>query len=309
MKDVRPVKLKNFLFYNCLLLVAQMVFMPVMAQEIPVVADGAKPVMVARQFTFAEGPAVDKGGNIFFTDQQNNKIWEYDTLGKLSVFMDTSGRSNGMYFDVKGNLVTCADAYEQVWSISPKKRVKVLVTDYKGHTLNGPNDIWISPSGAIYLTDPYFQRDYWVRQKPDPALPGEKVYYLPAGKKDLLMADSSVKKPNGIVGTPDGKYLYVADMGEWKTYRYDINPDGSLTNKLLFAEEGSDGMTVDERGNVYLTNNGVSIYNPEGQKVGHIDIPEKWTSNICFGGRDRKTLFLTATTAIYTVQMQVKGVE
>jgi gluconolactonase len=278
-------------------------------QMASLVAKGATPVLVSRQFTFTEGPAVDKKGNIFFTDQPNNKIWEYSIDGKLSVFMDSTGRSNGMYFDAKGNLVSCADEHDQVWSISPDKKVTVLVTGYNGHLLNGPNDLWIAPTGGIYLSDPYFQRDYWTRKSADPALAGEKLYYLPAGGKELLMADSSITKPNGLVGTPDGKYLYVADMGPWKTYRYNINPDGSLTNKQLFADEGSDGMTIDERGNIYLTNNGVSVYSPAGKKIEHIPIPEKWSANICFGGKDRKTLFITASQGVYTVRMNVRGVE
>ncbi len=289
-------------------LLTTLVFGRANAQE-PLFDSSVKAMLVARQFTFTEGPAVDKKGNIFFTDQPNNKIWEYDVDGKLSVFMDSAGRSNGMYFDAKGNLVTCADEHDQLWSISPNRKITVLLKDYQGHLLNGPNDLWIAPGGGIYFTDPYFQRDYWERKAPDPAIPGEKLYYLAPGKHQAQLADTTVKKPNGIVGTPDGKYLYVADMGDWKTYRYNIAPNGSLTNKQLFAPEASDGMTIDERGNIYLTNNGVAIYNPAGQKIAHIDIPEKWTSNICFGGKDKKLLFITASEAVYTVRMHVRGIE
>ncbi|HWB25739.1 MAG TPA: SMP-30/gluconolactonase/LRE family protein [Chitinophagaceae bacterium] len=279
------------------------------AEDTAIVANNALPKLVSRQFTFTEGPAVDREGNIFFTDQPNNKIWKYDVDGRLSVFLDSTDRSNGMYFDAKGNLITCADEHDQLVSISPAKKISVLVADYHGYTLNGPNDLWIAPNGGIYITDPYFQRDYWTRKNPDPGIHGEKVYYLPPHKKQLVMADSTVKKPNGIVGTPDGKHLYVADMGDWKTYRYDISPDGSLVNKTLFANEASDGMTIDGRGNIYLTNNGVQVYNPQGKKIKHIDIPEKWTANICFGGKDRKLLFITASEGIYTLPMLVKGVE
>jgi gluconolactonase len=274
-----------------------------------IIAPGAKPVLVSRQFSFTEGPSVDKQGNIFFTDQPNNKIWEYTADSKLQVFMDSAGRSNGTYFDKEGDLITCADEHDQLWKISPQGKVTVLVTNYHGYLLNGPNDLWIAPDGGIYLTDPYFQRSYWQRKSPDPGIQGNKLYYLPAGKTELQMADTSVIKPNGIVGTPDGKYLYVADMGNWKTYRYVINTDGTLTDKQLFVNEASDGMTIDERGDIYLTNNGVSVYSPQGVKIEHIDIPEKWTANICFGGKDRKMLFITASEAIYTLQMQVKGVE
>jgi gluconolactonase len=111
------------------------------------------------------------------------------------------------------------------------------------------------------------------------------------------------------VGTTDGKHLYVADMGDWKTYRYDINKDGTLSNKKLFANEASDGMTIDNRGNIYLTGNGVIVYDKSGKKIAHIDVPEKWTANICFGGKDRNTLFITASKSVYTIKTLVKGVE
>jgi len=266
-----------------------------------------KPQLISRQFSFTEGASTDKKGNVFFTDQPNNKIWEYSVAGKLTLFMDSTGRSNGMYFDKKGNLVTCADEHEQLWSISPQKKVKVLLTDYQGHLMNGPNDIWIDDKGGIYMTDPYYQRPWWNRTKSD--LDGEKVYYLPKGKTQPVIVDADLKKPNGIVGTPDGKYLYVADIEGNKTYKYAINKNGTLSNRQLFVEQGSDGMTLDENGNVYLTGKGVTIYNPDGKKIGHIDIHEPWTANLCFGGANKDVLFITASTAIYIVKMNVKGVE
>jgi gluconolactonase len=267
----------------------------------------AKPQLISRQFAFTEGASTDKKGNVFFTDQPNNRIWEYDVNGKLSLFLDSAGRSNGMYFDNKGNLVTCADEHEQLWSISPKKKIKVLLTDYHGHLMNGPNDIWIDKKGGIYMTDPYYQRPYWTRKKSD--LDGEKVYYLPKNARQPVVADSNLRKPNGIVGTPDNKYLYVADIGANKTFRYAINSDGSLSDKTLLIAQGSDGMTLDEKGNIYLTGNGVTIYNPAGEKIGHIAINEPWTANLCFGGKDKDVLFITASTAIYTLKMNVHGVE
>jgi gluconolactonase len=267
----------------------------------------AKPQLISRQFAFTEGASTDKKGNVFFTDQTNNRIWEYDVNGKLSLFLDSAGRSNGMYFDHKGNLVTCADEHEQLWSISPKKKIKVLLTDYHGHLMNGPNDIWIDKKGGIYMTDPYYQRPYWTRKKSD--LDGEKVYYLPKNARQPVVADSNLRKPNGIVGTPDNKYLYVADIGANKTFRYAINSDGSLSDKTLLIAQGSDGMTLDEKGNIYLTGNGVTIYNPAGEKIGHIAINEPWTANLCFGGKDKDVLFITASTAIYTLKMNVHGVE
>lgn len=275
-----------------------------------IVASGAQLMLIDSSFTFTEGPAADEWGNIFFTDQQNDNIWEYDTSGKLSLFIHGAHRSNGMYFDAKGNLISCADEKNELISITPNKKITVVVTDYKGHTLNGPNDLWINrKTGYIYITDPYFQRDYWTRTKADSALGGEKIYCLPKGSKRLLQFDKTLKKPNGIVGTPDGKYLYVADMGDWKTYRYQIMPDGSLSNKILFANEASDGMTIDSKGNVYLTGNGVMVYNRSGKKIAHIEVPEQWTSNLCFGGKKKNVLFITASKSVYIIQTVMKGVE
>jgi gluconolactonase len=280
------------------------------AAHAQVVAKDAKLILIDSNFSFTEGASCDKAGNVFFTDQPNNKIWEYDVNGKLFVFLDSSRRSNGMYFDAKGNLISCADENDELISILPNKKITVLINNYNGYVLNGPNDVWINRlTGGMYITDPYYQRDYWTRQHADPGLGGEKLYFLPPHKNMLVMADSSVKKPNGIAGTPDGKYLYVADMGDWKTYRYEIQPDGSLKNKTLFLNEASDGMTLDEQGNIYITGKGVTVYNAAGEKIDHIDVPEDWTANLCFGGKKKNVLFITASKSLYKIQMAVKGVE
>jgi gluconolactonase len=266
-----------------------------------------KPQLISRQFSFTEGASVDKKGNVFFTDQPNNQIWEYSVDGKLALWMDSTLRSNGTYFDAKGNLISCADEHDQLISISPKKKITVLINDYNGHLMNGPNDVWVTRNADMYITDPYYQRDYWTRKKPD--LQSQDVYYLPKGSHTAVVVIKDMKQPNGIVGTPDGKYLYVADIAANKTYKYTIQPDGKLVDKQLFCELGSDGMTLDEKGNVYLTGKGVTIFNPKGEKIAHIDIPEPWTSNLCFAGKHKDQLFITASTAIYILQMNVKGVE
>ncbi len=263
--------------------------------------------LVSRQFSFTEGASTDRRGNVFFTDQPNNKIWEYDVTGRLSVYLDSAGRSNGMYFDQKGRLFTCADEHDQLWAIGPHKKVRVVLRDLGGRRLNGPNDLWIEAAGGIYFTDPYYQRPYWTRTKPD--LTVEGVYYLARGKKQAVMVAGDLLKPNGIVGTPDGRHLYVADIGAGKTYKYSIGPDGMLTGRELFVAQGSDGMTLDERGDVYLTGDGVTVYDPSGKKIAHIAVPEKWTANLCFGGKGKRVLFITASEGIYVLPMRVKGVE
>jgi len=271
-----------------------------------VVADGAVPKLVAKQFSFTEGPTADKKGDVYFTDQPNDKIWKYDTEGKLTVFMDKTGRSNGMYFDKKGRLISCADERNEIWAIDPQKKTSVLMSDLEGQLFNGPNDLWVHPKGGIYFTDPLYKRPWWTR--PGERLAKEKVYYLPKNKNQAIVVDSIIQKPNGIIGTEDGKTLYVADIGASKTFRYDIQKDGSLTNRQLFASLGSDGMTIDNQGNIYLSGNGITVYNKDGQQIEHIDIPEKWSANVCFGGKNRDQLFVTASQAVYTVQMKVRGV-
>ena len=278
-----------------------------LSDSVAVVAPGATVKKISDQFTFTEGPAVDKKGVIYFTDQPNDKIWKFDTDGTLSLYMDKTGRSNGLYFDKAGNLISCADEKDELWSISPGKKITVLMTDYKGQRMNGPNDLWLDPKGGIYFTDPYYQRDYWERKKPD--IDGQKVYYLPKGQKEAILVDGDLMQPNGIVGTPDGKYLYVADIRASKTYKYEIKPDGTLTNRQLYIAQGSDGMTLDSQGNLYLSGKGVTVYDPAGKKLGNIPVPSRWVGNICFGGKDRKTLFITASESVYTLQMKAKGVE
>ena len=263
------------------------------------------PKLVSRQFLFTEGPAADKEGNVFFTDQPNNTIWKYDTDGILQLFMDSAGRANGLYFDNEGYLIACADEHNQLWRIDKKGNVTVLLDNYKGKKLNGPNDVWVHPSGVIYFTDPYYQRPYWSRQQGE--LEAQNVYMVPKGKREVQPVIENLKQPNGIIGTPDGRWLYVADIGAWKTYKYSIDKNGNVGKGELFCEMGSDGMTLDKEGNLYLTGNGVTIFNSKGAQIGHIPIPEKWTSNVTFGGSDRRQLFITASEAVYVLDMNVQG--
>jgi gluconolactonase len=260
-------------------------------------------------FEFTEGPAVSRTGDVFFTDQPNNKImkWSFST-GEISVFVEEAGRSNGMFFDTRNNLLyTAADMDNQIWSIDEKGNKKVVIENFRGKKLNGPNDLWMAPNRSIYLTDPLYKRDYWERD-PEMQQDGEHVYYLSADRMQFFRVDENLKKPNGIIGTPDGKTLYVADIGDDKTYAYDIEEDGYLSNRRLFVEMGSDGMTIDHRGNVYLTGEkGVTVFNKKGEQVAMIPVPEEWTANVVFGGPERKTLFITAKGSVYTLDMKVRG--
>lgn len=278
---------------------------PAFAEE-GIIAPGAKVERLAGDFEFTEGPAVDAEGNVFFTDQPNDRILKWSVDGKLSTFLEPCGRSNGLYFDKQGNLIACADLNNQLWSIDPNGKETVLVMDYQGKLLNGPNDLWIRPDGGIYFTDPFYKRPYWNRGPMEQD--GQHVYFLSPDRKTLTRVADDLQQPNGIIGTPDGKTLYVADIRAGKIYSYSIDEDGTLSDKTLFCEQGSDGMTIDNEGNVYLTGKGVSVYNKKGEKITQIDIGERWTANVCFGGKDLDTLFITASNGFYGVKTRVKGV-
>lgn len=277
------------------------------AADSSIVAPGAKLEKIGGGYAFTEGPAVDREGNVYFTDQPNDRIVKWDAASNtLSDWLKPCGRANGTYFDKEGNLIACADDTNALWSIAPDKTVTVLAGGFGGKLLNGPNDLWIRPDGGVYFTDPLYKRNYWKR---DPAMQqdGQHVYFLPSERKGLKRVATDLKQPNGIIGTPDGKTLYVADIGAQKTYAYDIEANGDLANKRLFCSLGSDGMTIDKEGNVYLTGKGVTVFDPTGKQIDHIDVKEPWTANVTFGGKDRDLLFITASKNVYGIKTRVRG--
>ena len=271
-----------------------------------VVASGAKVEKLAGNFEFTEGPTCDAAGNLFFTDQPNDRIMKWSVDGTLSTFLQPAGRANGMYFDPRGQLVAAADEKTALWSIAPDGKVTVILGSYGGKPLNGPNDVWVRPDGAIYFTDPFYKRPWWTHD----TMPqdGQHVYFLSADRRQLVRVTADLEKPNGIIGTPDGKTLYVSDFGAGKTFRFDIATDGRLTRKTLVVEQGSDGMTLDTEGNLYLTGKGVRVFDRTGRQIEEIQIPdEEWTANVSFCGQDRRTLFITASKGLYRIRMRVRG--
>jgi gluconolactonase len=275
------------------------------ANEQDVIESGARLEKLADGFAFTEGPTSDEQGNIFFTDQPNDRIMEWSITGELSVFLQPSGRSNGLSFDNKGVLWACADEKNELWKIEHGKKVTQLPLKFQSNIINGPNDLWITAEGGIYFTDPYYQRPWWSHKTMPQDL--QAVYYLAPDLKTLTRVTNDLVQPNGIVGTPDGKTLFVADLGGNKTWSYSINKDHTLSNKKLFCEMGSDGMTIDSEGNLYLTGKGVTIFDKNGNQTGHIDVPESWTANVCFGGKDMKNLFITASKGLYRIRTRVTG--
>ena len=177
----------------------------------------------------------------------------------------------------------------------------ILCDNYKGKKFNSPNDLWRDKKGGIYFTDP----GYGNRKEMEQA--GDYVFYLPADSKEPIVVVEDMNRPNGIVGTKDGSMLYVADMQAGKTWLFKINPDGTLTDRKLFVKMGSDGMTLDEQGNLYLTGRGVTVFNSAGEKIDVINMGSTQTSNVSFGGKDNDTLFITGGASLFSIKMSVKG--
>jgi gluconolactonase len=301
---------KNAIALSALLLASSTLFAQIDDKK-GIVAKGAELVKVQDGFSFTEGPAINRMGDVFFTDQPNDKIYKWNSnSNQITLFREGAGRSNGLYFQLDGKLIAAADLNNEIWAMNQETgEEEVLVTSFKGKKLNGPNDIWVRPKGGLYFTDPLYPRPYWegIRDK-EMQQDGQHVYFLSADRTELFRVAEDLTQPNGIVGTPDGKTLYIADIAAKKTWKYDIQDDGYLTNKTLFCEMGSDGMTIDDRGNVYLTGKGVTVFNKKGEQIAHISVPENWTANVVFGALDRRTLFITASGAVYTLKMKNRGV-
>ncbi len=270
-----------------------------------VVAPGTRAEKLAEGFKFTEGATVNAAGEVFFVDQPSNKILRWNRAQGLRTFMEPAGRANGMCFAADGALLACADEKMELWSITPGGKVTVIAKGYAGKDFNGPNDVWACPGGGCYFTDPFYKRAWWTHAEPPQGT--RQVYFLPPGGTPRRVTEDLVQ-PNGIVGTSDGKTLFVADIDAKKTYAYDIKADGALGNRRLFCEMGSDGMTLDADGRLYLTGKeGVYVFDRAGAAVGVIKIPEGWSANVCIGGPQKDTLFVTASKGFYAVPLKVKG--
>ncbi|MBI4662008.1 MAG: SMP-30/gluconolactonase/LRE family protein [Verrucomicrobia bacterium] len=273
---------------------------------VPSLLSAAEVKRLAEGMRFTEGPVADGKGNIYYSDIPNNRIMKWD--GKQnSVWRENSGGANGLKIDRDGNLVACEGVARRITRISiADQKVTVLADQFEGKKLNSPNDLAIDTKGGIYFTDPrYGNRD-------DMELDKEAVYYLPPKGGKLLRVADDLVRPNGI--HIDRDKIYIADAGGRKTYAYRMNPHGTLSDKKEFVALGSDGMKVDAKGNVYLTTGGkIEIIAPDGKSIGSIQMPEvevggkmvrEGPANLVFSGT---TLYITARTGFYSVEMDVKG--
>ena len=268
---------------------------------VSLIAPGAVVEQAADGFTFTEGPAADAEGNLYFTDVAAQKIYKLAVDGTLSVFMEHSFGTNGLYFDAAGNLIGCVGNLGKIAVINMDATMTDIAGEYDNIPFNSPNDLWIDPKGGIYFTDPRYGDRSNLPQA------GEHVYYIAPDRKTVIRVLDKMVRPNGLIGTPDGTILYVADHGAEMTYKYSINDDGTLTHSRIFVQEGSDGVTMDELGNLYITTDAVKVYNPKGELIDTIQTPQQ-PSNITFAGPHKNILYITARNGLYKIKMNVKGI-
>ena len=260
-------------------------------------------------FKFVEGPAADGKGNVYFTDIPEEKIFKIDASGKLSVAREKSGHSNGLMLNKNGEIVACEmDGQLVAFSVDGKER-RLVVEKHNGKRFNAPNDLVLDKAGGIYFTDPAFRA-------PTP-LPQEKtaVYYADE-KGTVTRLIDNLPNPNGVILSPDEKTLYVIPSGQKKMMSYPVEGPGKIGAGKVFCEleqakpdgnGGGDGLAVDVKGNLYITSGlGLQVFDATGKKLGIIAFPEV-PANVTFGGKDLKTLFVTARTSVYTVPMEVTG--
>lgn len=259
---------------------------------------------LASDFKFTEGPAVDTQGNIYFTDIPKQKIWIWTLEDELKLFKDNSGGANGLFFDQHQNLLACEGQEGLISKTSTDGEYIIIAKEFNAIRFNQPNDLWPDAKGGVYFTDPKYGDEENLPQKE------MHVYYINPESQEVIQVTDDLLKPNGLIGTADGKSLFITDHGDDKTFKYKIEGDGKLTDKSLFIEAGGDGMSIDQEGNIYLTTSGkmaVEVFSPDGKMIQSIPVPEQ-PSNVCFGGKNRDELFITARTSIYRTKMNTKGI-
>lgn len=273
------------------------------------------------EFFFLEGPVYGPDGNVYFSDMclntdnpaANSKIWKLDPQGKFTVFMSPATVVNGQKFDANGNHIGCQMFGHKVIQIAADGSIaKVLAEEYNGKHIDGPNDLVIDKKGNIYITDPrYSPKETWVQDK-------EAVYFLSADGKTFKRIIDDIAKPNGILLSPDETKLFVNNTDGKDMYVYDVQPDGMIANKKVFAtlecpaDKGeaslADGMVIDTQGNIYCTSElGIQVFNNKGEKLGAIKLPEL-AANMCFGGQDKQDLYIAGRKNLYKMHVNVPGI-
>ena len=269
----------------------------------------AKLATIASGFGFTEGPVSDKAGFLYVSDEEINKIFRVYVKDGRKEELISLGDPDGNTYDRQGRLIDCASVLRAIIAISKDGKYEVLADKFEGKKLNSPNDVIVGPDGALYFTDPTLDLVKGEEQE----IPFQGVYRLDAaGKLTLLTKD--LAQPNGLAFSPDGKKFYVDDDEHRNIWVYDVAKNGSLSNGRIFGEEpGSkgdgvpDGIKVDTKGNLFVTGpKGIWVWSPEGVHLGTIALPEQ-PANLTWGDPDRRTLYITATTSVYSVRTKARG--
>lgn len=269
-----------------------------------------QPKQLFTGFAFTEGPAKDTDGNVYFTDIPNAKIHRIDTQGKLSVFRENSRHANGlMYNPPTKELFACEmDGQVTALSIDGQQR-RVLAGKYMGNRFNACNDLVIDQQGGVYFTDPGFRA-------PDPLPQGKLAVYYRSAEGEVTRLIDDLPNPNGVILSPDEKTLYVIPSGQAEMMAYQVKGPGKIGPGKVFCtlrqpagqeNTGGDGLTVDTKGNLYITSAlGLQVYNPQGDFLGTIALPQR-PANVTFAGEKDNILYVTARTSLYTVETNATG--
>ena len=269
------------------------------------VAEGAKVKKLAGDFGFTEGPAWHgEEQALYFSDLKGKTTHRWSEKDGHAQIRKGEQTSNGIWVDAEGNLVFCEVGGFRIVLRTLAGKETTVVEGIEGKPLGQPNDLWIAPGGGIYFSVPDKSKKI-PRLAREGRVMGSVLLIEPDGKVRDVGAAIDIRSPNGVVGSADGKRLYFTDRG--KCWVAKIGEDGSLSEKKIAAPKGSDGLTLDEHGNLYTTSKaGVEVFAPDASRLGLIPVP-KTPANVCFGGEDGKTLFVTARTGLYSVRMRVRG--
>lgn len=277
--------------------------------SIPGIGPKGKVTKVHGDFEFTEGPAADKNGVIYFSDIPASKVYRLEADDKVSVFRHPSNHTNGSMFNAEGELVSCEMDGQVVAVSADGQKVRPLAAMYEGKRFNAPNDLVVDRADGVYFTDPHFLA-------PEPLPQGvTAVYYVGGGGLVKRLIDD-LKAPNGVILSVDEKTLYVVPSMQAEVMAYPVEAPGKLGKAKVFCRlkqpegqqnRGGDGLTIDSKGNLYITTNlGLQVIDREGKHLGIIEVPEP-PANVTFGGKDFKTLYITARTSLYRAEMEVKG--
>ncbi|MFH1743867.1 MAG: SMP-30/gluconolactonase/LRE family protein, partial [bacterium] len=262
---------------------------------------------VAGGFKFTEGPVWHPDGYLLFSDIPADQIIKWTDVDTFEVFREPSGKSNGLTFDRQGRLVACEHGNRRVSRTEKDGSIVMLVDQYEGKRFNSPNDICIRSDGTIYFTDP----DYGTPEG-EKDLDFQGVYRISPDGKLFLEVKKDFRKPNGLALSPDESVLYVNDTEGDNVRTFDVQPDGSLTNDRVLIQgpplDGTDGMKVDVKGNMYVTADGVWVIDASGKHLGTIPVPER-PANCAFGDSDNKALYITARNSLYRVRLKIPGIQ